>query len=123
MNPTQIRALKQRFSGSYTDGQLLMHRLPNGLLIFTLDTQFASNLTSITPMPEIGTVIPAGDVFCKVNEVELRAPLHCTVVDANPSVQDQLAHFAAGPTTSFLIMVKQPPKTKFEAPENFTTLY
>lgn len=123
MNPTEIRALKQRFSGSYSNGELMFHRLPNGLLVFTLDANLAKNLSSISPMPEIGTVLPPGETFCQINGVDMAMPLHCTVVDANTKVQEELSRFAAGPTATFLIMVKLPAKTKFEAPENFTSLY
>lgn len=123
MNKADIRALKLRFTGSYSNGQLLMHRLPNGLLVFTLADDLARNVRKITPMPEIGTVIPEGEVLCMVNDIEIRMPIHSTVVDTNPNVEQETHKFAGGPTATFLVMTKQPPKTKFEVPENFTPLY
>ena len=123
MNQAEIRALKLRFTGSYSNGELLIHRLPNGLMVFTLDGELAKNVKSVSPMPEIGTVIPAGEVLCVVNETEIYMPFHSTVVDSNANVGEDIARFAAGPTATFLVMTKLPPKTKFEVPEGFTALY
>lgn len=122
MNEAELRALRQRFSGSYTNGKLLLHRLPNGLIVVTLDREFASQLTEITNPPEIRTELAPGDQICTVNGEPLSLPFRCIVVDSNSDAAGSIARFKAGPTATFIVLVKLPPKTMFEVPEGFEAL-
>ena len=123
MNEAEVRALKLRFSGSYSDGQLVLHRLPNGLLVVTLAPELAHNVKVISSPPEIGTALGVGETICQVDGKNLVSPVQASVVDRNAEIQDKKAYFAAGITSTFIVILKLPPKTRFEVPESFHALY
>lgn len=122
MNTAELRALRLRFSGSYTNGKLLLHRLPNGLIAVTLDSSLASRLSQISEPPDLRTELKPGDPICTVNGESISLPFSCIVVDRNSDVMGSIERFKAGPTATFIVLVRQPPKTPFEVPNGFTPL-
>ena len=123
MDRGQILAMKMRFAGSYSDGKQVLHRLPNNVIVVTLDMNLAENLNEISRPPGIGETIAAGVPYCKADGVDLSLPFDAVVVDSNQDVQKMKDQFKVGLTTTFIVMLKLPQKAQFSLPNEFHSLY
>lgn len=122
MEPAQTFALSSRFSGSYSDGYRVIHLLPNGLLVVTLAPEVAKSTTQIVVDLHIGNGVNVGDTLCNIDGKPMESPVRGSIVDCNDVAGDLLARFAAGPTCSFIVILRPPAKSKFEIPSEFAPL-
>jgi hypothetical protein len=118
MDPVRT-ALKLRFVESLTDGQQLLHRLPNGLVVVTLSPDFARTLSSLSGLPDIRQELRQGDPFCVADGSPLCLPFAGTVVDSNGDAGGSLARFSAGPTASFLVIARPAQGPRPDLPPSF----
>jgi hypothetical protein len=121
MDVAKVCALKMRFSDSFTDMRQIVHRLPNGLVVLTFCPDFAQTVHTISGLPETDKRLFRGALYCMVNHTPLELPIDCTVIDANPDPFASLDRMAAGPTGSYLLIVK-PTRFKLRLPQSFVPL-
>ncbi|EAX88254.1 hypothetical protein TVAG_089020 [Trichomonas vaginalis G3] len=102
----ELRAFKLRFSGTYTNGKLLVFILPNSLIILTFHPAFIKDQKSFDYMgPPLGHEIHVDDEIVYINEEILKCPTQGNVIDVNPNMGD-VERFKGGPTSNFILIVK-----------------
>lgn len=118
----ELRAFKLRFSGSYTNGKLLVFVLPNSLIIITFHPKFVKDKNAfIYNGPELGQDIHVGDDIVLIDGEQFVCPTQGKVIDVNPNMGDA-TQFANGPTTNFILIVKPNKGAPRQFEESYTKL-
>ena len=117
MNKSTQIALKLRFSNSYTNKQEMVHKLPNGLFVITLDPEFAHGVSFLElENIDVSSKVSKEDCLCKTDKGPIKSPISGTVVDINKDAGKNISMFRSGPTSSYLAMIK--PEKGYEPLEN-----
>lgn len=113
LSAPDIRACKLRFTGTFSDGKQLVHKLPNGLMVFTLVPSYAAGKSSIKiSCPDIGCEFEKDLGFLEVDGEILTLPVSGKIIDINTNIENCIETFSKGPTTSFTVIVKPNGGTK-----------
>lgn len=107
MDKATLIALQLRFSNSYTNKREMVHKLPNGLFVVTIDPSFAQKIDSIEPENiEISANVSKGECICRTDKGDIKSPVSGTVIDVNSDICKCVNMFRSGPTSSFIVMIK-----------------
>lgn len=116
-------ALRSRFRQTLFDDKLVIHRLPNRLIILTFNPNYIKQCQTIE-MNEINiqSEIEANTFLCKTDKDVINIPVGGKIVDFNNKANEEIQLFQAGLTSSFLVIM-QPMNFKENLPSSFRPLF
>ena len=101
MQQPEITAMRMRFAHTYTDGVVMVHVLPNRIMILSLHPEFSRNHREITGLAlQVGAKILEGDRICKVDDIEIVSPFEGKILEIGKL---DLELFKKGATGSFIL--------------------
>jgi len=118
----EIRDLQRRFNGSFTDGQHLLHYLPNGLVVITLHPSYSKQISyfSLSPLEIEGSLANLSE-YAKTDMHTLKCPFNCHIVDINTEIS--LSKMRQGPTATFIMVVRPDGKGKPTLSDNYRPVF
>ena len=116
-------ALRSRFRQSLTDGKLLIHCLPNNLIVITFHPAYIRSCKTIEINNDlkIQNTIPINTFLCKTDKDKINIPVGGILIDINNEAKKDLKRFCNGFTSSFLIIL-QPGKLNETISSDFVKL-
>lgn len=116
-------ALRSRFRQTLIDDKLVIHRLPNRLIILTFNPNYIRQCKTIEMNPiDNRSEIEPNTTICQTDKDTINIPIGGTIVDINNDANNEIQLFQAGLTSSFLVIM-QPTNFKETLPSSFHPLF
>lgn len=116
-------ALRSRFRQTLIDDKLVIHRLPNRLIILTFNPNYIRQCQTIEINPiDNQSEINANDFLCRTDKDVINIPVGGTIIDFNKNADKEIELFQTGLTSSFLVIM-QPVNFKETLPSSFRPLF
>ncbi|KAK8882248.1 hypothetical protein M9Y10_044890 [Tritrichomonas musculus] len=117
-------ALRMRFRQTLLNDKLVIHRLPNRLIILTFNPNYIRQCSEIEMCLNVNNQreVVAGECLCKTDRDTINIPVGGKIVDINTNTNNEIQLFQTGLTSSFLVIM-QPVNFKISLPPSFQPLY
>lgn len=123
ISEADLCALRSRFRRTLVDDKLVIHCLPNHLIVITFNPDYIRNCQTIEMCDyQLQNEITPNDIICKTDKDDIHFNIGGLLIDYNFNAPDEINKFQTGITSSFLAII-QPNQSLLTLPESFQSVF